>query len=201
MSTPLPASPDQRPLAPSQGHAFVLQPFGLSPADLGLRLQGQVARQGDQLRIGYQLSGDLGSVVVPPLAAAGPARGDGLWEHTCFELFLSAEDMEPYWEINLAPNGDWNLYRLQGYRRGLAPELDLQALPFSVSSRPSGLSLDLALRLPRELALACRQRPLRLGVTAVIEQRGGALSYWALAHGGLEADFHRREDFLMRLEP
>jgi hypothetical protein len=38
-------------------------------------------------------------------------------------------------------------------------------------------------------------------VTAVIEQQGEALSYWALAHSGLEADFHRREDFLLRLEP
>lgn len=188
-------------IGPSEEREFVLQPFGLTAADLGLRLQGQVALQGDRLRIRYQLSGDLGSVKLPPPAAAGPARCDGLWEHTCFELFLAAEGMEPYWEVNLAPNGHWNLYRLDRYRHGLAPMPDRDALPVAVDTTPEQLHLSLELLLPQELVWACRQRALRLGVTTVIEQRGGALSFWALAHGGPQADFHRREDFLLRFQP
>jgi hypothetical protein len=179
----------------------VLQPFGGSAATLGLRLEGWLARLGDQLRVRYHLSGDLGSVRLPPPAAARPVRRDGLWEHTCFELFLAAEGAAPYWEMNLAPSGDWNLYRLDHYRQGLRPEPDRDALPLMIRRGAEGLVLTVELALPGELAQACRERPLRLGVTAVIEQQGGALSYWALVHGGLEADFHRREDFLLRLEP
>ena len=191
----------QGPVTPSEEREFALHPFGGNASDLGLQLVGRLARQGDHLRVCYQLSGDLDTVVLPPPAVEGPRRCDGLWEHTCFELFLAAEGAQPYWEVNLAPSGHWNLYRLEGYRQGLAPEPDREALPFTVSHGAGGLELALELLLPQELALACRQHPLRLGVTAVIEQPGGALSYWALAHGGLEADFHRREDFLLRLEP
>ncbi|MEB3319203.1 MAG: DOMON-like domain-containing protein [Cyanobacteriota bacterium] len=179
---------------------FALHPFGRAAAELGLGLEGRLTRRGNQLSVRYHLCGDLVSVRLPPPAAAGPERRDGLWEHTCFELFLAAEGAAPYWEINLAPCGDWNLYRLDSYRQGLRPEPDRDAMPFTISRGAEGLVLSLELCLPEELALASRERPLRLGVTAVIEQQNGALSYWALAHGGPEADFHRREDFLLRLE-
>ncbi|MFN9644916.1 MAG: DOMON-like domain-containing protein [Cyanobacteriota bacterium] len=178
-----------------------LVPFGQSPDALGLGLEGHLERVGARLRVTYVLRGDLASVVVPAATVMGPQRADGLWEHTCFELFLAAEGAALYWEVNLAPNGDWNLYRLAGYRQGLAPVADRETLPFSLDRGPEALRLSLDLRLPEELVLACRSRPLRLAVTAVIEQTGGALSYWALAHGGAEADFHRREDFLLRVEP
>lgn len=137
-------------------HPFALLPFGTSSVALGLELRGQLEREGDQLQVHYGLSGDLASVVVPPPAAGGPHRADGLWEHTCFELFLAAEGSECYWEVNLAPNGNWNLYRLEGYRRGLAREADREALPFAVQHGPQELQLTLTLPLPQELAEACR---------------------------------------------
>ena len=186
----------------TQVRAFSLQPFALAAADLSLRLEGQLARQDDHLHITYQLSGDISSVVLPPPTTTAPsARADGLWQHTCFELFLAAEGEAPYWEVNLAPNGAWNLYRLATYRQGLAPVPDRDDLPFTVATSAGMLELTLDMLLPQELVEACRQRTLRLGVTAVIERQGGELSYWALAHGGMEADFHRREDFLLRLPP
>jgi hypothetical protein len=164
-----------------------------------VRLDGRLALQRDHLHITYQLSGDVPSVVLPPFSnERSGRRADNLWQHTCFELFLAAEGEDPYWEVNLAPNGAWNLYRLAAYRKGLAPEPDRDALPFTVSTHPGALVLTLDLRLPRELYLACRRRPLCLGVTAVIERKGRELSYWALAHGGPNADFHRREDFILR---
>jgi hypothetical protein len=188
--------------APEGAQTFTLVPFGSDPAPLGLQLVGQLVRRGDQLGIAYQLMDPLTAVVLPAPSTMGSSRRlDGLWEHTCFELFLAAEGMEPYWELNLAPNGDWNLYRLDDYRQGLDPVSDRDALPFDVRATEQGLELELSLQLPEELALACRQRALQLGVTAVMEHPEGDLTYWALAHGGAEADFHRREDFLLRLKP
>ncbi len=188
-------------IPPVDGHTFALQPFDPAAAGSDLRLEGRLERLGDRLCVTYQLSGDLLTVVLPPPAAGPPARADELWQHTCFELFLAAEGEAPYWEVNLAPNGAWNLYRLASYRQGLTPVPDRDALPITVTSGARRLELTVDLRLPRELALACRQGALRLGITAVIETQGGVLSYWALAHGGPEADFHRREDFRLRLEP
>ena len=192
MSIPEPAA---------DGLVFVLQPFGSTPTTQGLQVEGRLERMGDELRVWYQLSGDLESVVMPSLVTGTPTRRDGLWEHTCFELFLAAEGAEAYWEMNLAPNGDWNLYRLAGYRLGLQPVQDRDALPFGVRVGPMALELTVTLRLPQELIELSHKHPLRLGVTAVIERRSGELSYWALAHGQAEADFHQRNDFLLRLEP
>lgn len=189
------------PSPSSEVLAFELQPFGQNATELGLRLAGWLKREGAELRLRYQLSGTLDSVVVPPPATDTPERRDGLWEHTCFELFLAAEGAQPYWEVNLAPNGDWNLYRLEDYRQGLQPVPDREAMPFTVNKGAEGLHLTITLALPEELGQACKARPLRLGMSAVIEQQGGVVSYWALAHGGAEADFHRREDFRLRLEP
>lgn len=194
-----PASPGHEPS--SETRKFGLHPFDQAAAPADLRLDGHLARQGDRLRITYQLSGDLPGLALPPPASDPPARADELWQHTCFELFLAAEGEAPYWEVNLAPNGAWNLYRLATYRQGLTPVPDRDALPFRVTSGARLLELTLDLQLPAELTLACRQRALWLGVTAVIERQDGLLSYWALAHSGREADFHRREDFLLRLEP
>ncbi|MFN6338980.1 MAG: DOMON-like domain-containing protein [Cyanobacteriota bacterium] len=197
-SRPVPASGEHsKPLG--EKRAFALRPFATSAEALGLRLGGHLARQGDRLRVVYQLRGDLDPVTLAAPADGPPERADNLWEHTCFELFLAAEGEAPYWEVNLSPSGAWNLYRLDGYRQGLRPEPDRDTLPFAVSRSPGLVEVRLDLSLPAELARTCRQRPLWLGVTAVIERRGGELSYWALAHGGAEADFHRREDFLMRL--
>jgi hypothetical protein len=191
---------------------FVLQPFGGTVAlpdlclegHLGLEglthLEGPPRRGSERLRVTWRLSGDLASLVLPVPSGAAPVRADGLWRHTCFELFLAAEGAIPYWEVNLAPNGDWNLYRLAAYRQGLTPVPDREVLPFTVTRLAGRLEVTLDLFLPLELSQACRQNPLRVGVSAVMEQQSGGLSYWALAHGGAEADFHRREDFVLRLE-
>ncbi|MEB3264615.1 MAG: hypothetical protein VKJ66_09615 [Synechococcus sp.] len=53
------------------------------------------------------------------------------------------------------------------------------------------------MRCPLPPALV--EAPLRIGVTAVLEDRRGGISYWALAHTGPEPDFHRRDSFLLRL--
>jgi hypothetical protein len=41
--------------------------------------------------------------------------------------------------------------------------------------------------------------PLEISLTAVIEQVGKGVSYWALAHTGAEPDFHRRDSFRLGL--
>jgi hypothetical protein len=41
--------------------------------------------------------------------------------------------------------------------------------------------------------------PLRLAITAVIEDSQGALSYWALAHPASRPDFHHHNGFVLEL--
>ena len=39
-----------------------------------------------------------------------------------------------------------------------------------------------------------------MGLSAVIEEKGGNMSWWALAHPGEEPDFHHPDGFQLRLD-
>jgi hypothetical protein len=184
--------------------AFNLEPFGGAggPLASAITITGQVARQGRRLELHAALTwrqgrGDDGQAIVWPAAADGPPqRRDGLWQHTCLEVFVAAAELPCYWEFNLAPNGDWAAYRLDGYRQGLRPEPAYSALTVDSSPGPGRFTLALDCLLPPPIKAGQR---LLVAVSAVLEHRSGELSYWALHHGGSEPDFHRRDGFLLRL--
>jgi hypothetical protein len=188
-------------------HAFSLLPFGARADSLtGIAIEGWLERRGETLILEFQLScaAEQGeNAILWPPAAGQPQRRDGLWEHTCLEWFLAHPHGEAYWEFNLCPNGDWNVYAFDGYRRGLRPDPHYSALPVERSGNGRISRLRATATLPAALLpatlISAQPAELELAVTAVLEQRGGAISYWALHHGGAEADFHRRDGFRLRI--
>lgn len=176
-------------------HGFDLRPFGGECPAPDLRLEGEVSREGAQLKLRYRLGGAIETVQVPP-PVASPERRDNLWTATCFECFWGIGGERPYWELNLSPAGHWNLYRLEDYRQGLRPEPGYDRPLHRVSQRDGVLSMDLDLPLPAAIPAGA---PLQVAIAGVIEDRRGQLSYWALAHPGAEPDFHRRDAFLLGL--
>ncbi len=147
------------------------------------------------LTIDYQLNGDLAQVVIPAWVEQS-SRRDGLWQTTCFELFLGVMGRDRYWEFNLSPTGDWNVYRFDAYRQGMVEEAAIATLPFTVQIQPQTFHLRLTCDLTPLVSLA---QPLEASMTSVIAQPDGTISYWAIAHCGAEADFHRRDSFVINL--
>lgn len=198
---PLPEAPQPGP----GRQAFVLLPFAAAAGLAGIRIEGWLQRQRETLTLEFQLlcssggeSPRGGNGIVWPAACNAPSRRDGLWHHTCLEWFVADRRQEAYWEFNLSPNGDWNVYALDGYRSGLRPDPGYSSLPLQASSGRSGRGFRVRAPLPAPLA-AVPPLGLDLAVTAVVEQGSGDLSYWALHHGGPEADFHRRDGFRLRI--
>jgi hypothetical protein len=191
---------------------FQLIPFGAGDSAPGsgretLEITGTLAISDGTLQITYRLRGDLGALAIAP-PASQPERRDQLWQTTCLEVFLARPGQDDYWEYNLSSAGHWNVYHLDGYRRGLAPEPAYTQLPFQVQYDATQLTLVLQCPLPpavTEGALAEPERQqgatrrLELGITAVVQACDGSLSYWALSHPGPEADFHRREGFSLQV--
>lgn len=177
------------------GSPFALVPFAKPGPDGGFAIGGEARRDGARLSVRWSLSGDLSllSLAGPP---GPPSRRDGLWRDTCFEMFLAVAGEPDYWEFNLAPSGDWNVYHFAGYRDGMLPELALRKLPFTVSRAPRRLDLAVSVDLDR---LGAGARELEAGVSVVLRTRLGGLGHWALRHAGPEPDFHRRDGFLLRL--
>jgi hypothetical protein len=100
--------------------------------------------------------------------------------------------MAEYWEFNLSPAGDWNIYHLDNYRQGLQEEVAFTSLPFQLALQPSSLVLKLELDLGHIIE---PDQNLQVSVTSVIEPRIGEISYWAVTHSGETADFHLRDSF------
>ncbi len=174
---------------------FSLRPFDDATTPLALAFGGQVSREGGQLRLRYRLAGAIDAVRLPS-PAPSPARRDGLWSTTCFECFWAIAGERPYWEFNLSPAGHWNLYRLADYRQDLRPEDGVDRPIPRLLRNDGSLALEVDLPLPPAIPAGA---PLQVAITAVIEDRHGQVSYWALGHPGAEPDFHDRRGFLLRL--
>ncbi len=174
---------------------FRLEPFALTGRPGDITMSGTIARRGDVLAMHYVLRGRLAELVIPG-PAARPGRRHGLWEATCFEFFLGVKEAPGYWEFNLSPAGHWNVYRFEGYRQGMTEETAFTSLYFSVRRRPESLKVALELDLGKIVAA---DQLLVIGLAAVIKFRDQGLTYWALAHPGAQADFHRRDSFQVEL--
>lgn len=152
----------------------------------------ELSRVGEaMLHIDYAIVGDMAALLVP--APAIPARRDELWRHTCFEAFV--EDGGGYAEVNLAPSGEWAAYRFDGYRTGMrdAPVVSPPAIASAVE--PGRLTVGAKINLAGLVAPG----PARIGLSAVIEAKDGAKSYWALAHAEGNPDFHHHACFAIEL--
>jgi hypothetical protein len=186
--------------------AFSLKPFSCPEPPLNVEILGQIWIQNTVLYLHYSLVGELENVIVPS-PVGQPLRKHDLWETTCFEFFLGVQNSLSYWEFNLSPAGDWNIYWFQSYRQGMQEEQALNALPFAIEQQPGALRLTLELDLVPILRSGVHssfarpiQQILELGITAVLESQQRELSYWALTHQGAQADFHLRESFEINLE-
>jgi hypothetical protein len=170
--------------------AVLLQRHPQSAAGAVLRIEVRARRRSDAVDLSYAIEGALDCVQVP--AARPPRPAERLWQHTCCELFIAREGAAGYEELNFSPSGEWAHFSFSGYRTSEAVARPL---------RPQIAVRRLAGRLLLEAHVPVKiDGPAILGLSAVIEERGGALSYWALRHPAGKPDFHHRDAFAMELD-
>lgn len=162
--------------------ALVIHPDYKSAID---RIEVDVSRKGARLGLHYVAFGDIARIVVPPVAA--PAPTNSLWKHTCFEVFARAPTGEGYGEFNFSPSTQWAAYAFSGHRSGMK-KLDVPVPRIRTREAADQFELEVSF----DLALA---PGWRLGLSAVIEDAGGLLSYWALRHPVGKPDFHHADSF------
>jgi len=174
---------------------FALIPFP-APNIPAISLRGNLSLEDLFLTLHYSLSGSIEEILLPP-ASLLPTRKDELWKATCFEFFLAIKGQPGYWESNLAPCGDWNVYRMDAYRRiGFREETALSQLHFEFKRESGGYALDVSVDLT---PLIQPQQELQMAITAIIQTKAGIETYWALTHPAPYADFHLRESFILAL--
>jgi hypothetical protein len=163
------------------------------PADPPFKVWANVDHAGSlgataTTNIWFCVSAPAERFVIPE--SAEPSRADELWRTTCLEAFLRPAGEESYREWNFAPSGDWAAYDFTGTREGMstaevtAPYIRMEdnftwwALGATIVSDPGAWEL---------------------GLSAVLEEKDGTKSYWALAHLSEKPDFHAPGCFTARL--
>jgi hypothetical protein len=175
---------------------ILLKSHPSTPCELIRRFMVRVQKTSDGLlTLDYAVEGEMAGLRIP--SPHVPQHADGLWRHTCFEAFLGHD--EGYYEFNFAPSTEWAIYHFTAYREGMSvvPQprppkitltLDMHRLALNAMIDLNGLSPEPA------------GANLKLALSAVIEEQGGNLSYWALKHPLGRPDFHHPDSFVLGLD-
>lgn len=175
-------------------HSLIAHPDCVSPPSI--RIDAEVIRSAPAvLKLTYVMTGETDTLQIP--TRANPKRQDGLWQHTCFEVFVRSLSALNYIEINLCPSGEWAGYFFEGYRTGMRNLiLDPPMIETKLGSGTITLVANMALG---DCGTQLSEGILQIGLSAVIEARDGTKSYWALAHPEGKADFHYPDSFVLQL--
>lgn len=123
---------------------------------------------------------------------AEPSRTDDLWTTTCFEAFLKDPEGDAYREWNFAPSGQWAAYDFTSEREGRTdPEV---AAPYiRMEDNLTWWAIGATIAVDADIRWT-------LGISAVLEEKDGTKSYWALAHPHADKpDFHNPASFAAQL--
>ena len=174
--------------------SLICHPDAVSNAVRTVHVEIELHPQGT-LHLHYELAGDLAQLRIP--APQPPIAVDGLWEHTCFEVFVAVEGSTSYHEFNFSPSGQWAAYAFSEYRERSAWTLS-HAPTISFFQSKDHLLLE-AVIAAADLPQNLEAKPFQLGLTAVIETNDGSRTYWALHHPQVHPDFHHCAGFILPL--
>ena len=144
------------------------------------------------LELSYIVTGQMSSIRIP--SAAANARSDGLWRRTCFEAFIRASPGAEYYELNFSPSGQWAVYLFASYRSGMRVADEITGVPINMNADADRCVLQASLDQNQFTGLP-RNHTWHLGLSALIEDASGGVSYWALAHPPGKPDFHHADGF------
>jgi hypothetical protein len=169
-------------------------------APSGLRLvEVQIERPSpNALVLNYFVTGQIDQLSLPSLSA--PTRTGELWKHTCFEAFLRTASGSAYFEFNFSPSTQWATYEFKSYREAMRASIISDEVNIETYTEVQTYRLKASVDL-NQIFETLGHGSLNLGLSAVIEERSGRKSYWALAHPPGQADFHHSDCFAHELEP
>ena len=142
------------------------------------------------VNIWFGIGAPASRFIIPVAAEAG--RADNLWQTTCLEAFLRPAGGEAYREWNFAPSGQWAAYDFTAYRDGMTDAAVGSAPYIRMEDNLTWWTLGATIAVDSAAEWD-------LGLSAVLEEKDGTKSYWALAHPREKPDFHDPGCFAARL--
>lgn len=149
-----------------------------------LELLASVVIDIKKISLEFTLTGDIKNISLPGFKTLD--RKIGLWESTCFELFLLSNDMS-YYEFNFSPDGNWNCFYFDKKGDPLE-ESKCDLIDFKTSTEASTYKLSIEIDLCSMKQNFTKNSDFKFNLASVLDS--GELSYWALDHGQEKPNFH-----------
>lgn len=162
-----------------------------TPCDIVDRIEVDIVPAGGCVEFTYRAIGRIASLRLP--RADEQSNVEELWKTTCFEMFGRTLGSPRYDELNLSPSGKWAQFSFSDYREGRRL---LRTVPPKIATEVTSDRFCLAAH-----GAMPEKRPWLVGLSAVIEEMNGRISYWALAHPPGDPDFHHPDSFALELPP
>ncbi|MDO9181573.1 MAG: hypothetical protein Q7U04_04155 [Bacteriovorax sp.] len=172
---------------------FQLVPFGLKNThfpEIGIEVE--INQNTESIFISYRIRQGL-SLIELGESAPDKTRHLKLWEKTCFELFIKNEANQ-YIEFNFSPNFQWNCFyfNFQGEALKEWEQMQMPVIDVLLSSDHYLLFAEIKKDYFPE---GFFDTDLHAGITSVIKDKKGTLSYWALSHADTRPNFHHFDSF------
>lgn len=142
--------------------------------------------------LGFRITGAIDEIIFPEISKL-KSRKTGLWNSTCFELFISKPETETYHEFNFSPSGFWNCFISKFYRSGIT-EAEFPEPGFSFEKLPDSINFHFSFILKN---LNYVTESIIFNPVLVLELKPGKLTFWANIHPPKEADFHDKSKWIL----
>ena len=169
-------------------HFFTLKNHDAT--DSQTTVQTMIELHHKQLKVTYQISGDLSHYHFPK--PTKQHRADKLWLDTTFELFLAPEHSSAYWEVNISPSTQWNLYHFADYREGMKESNIFSAPDIKKERRHHEYVLSFESIIPKELV----DQALLINLCVILLDRTGTQHFFSIKRREGSPDFHDRAYFV-----
>lgn len=171
---------------------FSLIPFnhiGAPAIDLTCELNANPT----SLFISYKMTGNLASI---DLGDEDPkhARVIKLWEKSCFELFIKNQN-DSYIEFNFSPEFEWNAFFFEKKGDALKEFVKIDKLKIDILLSKDVFQLIVEIDKGKFPTGFFEGQEHLAGITSVIKDKSGSLSYWALSHEDTRPNFHDFRSF------
>jgi len=163
-----------------------LLPFGEAQSNIEISADLAI-RSSDHIDLIFQWNDPDKKIVFSEEPANG--RHVGLWQQTCFEVFIQPSGVKKYFEINLTPQKAWNVFSFDDYRMPQPP----RELPGAhlVSFNFKAGELKATFKVPE-----ADLRKINVSFCSVVVLKDTGVTYWSVKHADTKPNFHHFGSFI-----
>ncbi|NBX69055.1 MAG: hypothetical protein EBR01_08865 [Proteobacteria bacterium] len=174
---------------------YVLKPFESPPSPFAVHVDFSLIE--NELVVHFSITGNITSLNLPS-PKENPTRVEGLYQHTCLEVFLKRGSR--YLEWNFGFTGDWCIFLFDDYRTKSSLNIDLNSSLFSVTHiSHCDTEANFGVRILLSKLGFLGSGDTQIGLSTILEHPENKISYWALTHAAHKPDFHQENSFILTL--